>query len=264
MAGAWQCPEVHFARTALHADVIINLPKAKTHSQTRYTGALKNMFGAIAPRQRLDLHLVGTTRALAEGLVDCYAARPPEISLMDAITAMEGFGPTQGDPVEVGIMAASRDSIALDAVVAAILGFPPGAVLTTVFAARRGLGEDDLSQLQIVGLPWQQALRPIVQCPVASPDFPRLLAPLLQRIVRARPRVIASRCRACGACAGICPAQTITMQQVAVIDKTRCIECFCCQEACPWDAIAVQRSPLYALSRRVLQALGRWSKNSRC
>lgn len=257
IAGAKHFPEVQFARYLLEADVVINLPKAKTHSQTKYTGALKNMFGAVAPRQRVKLHLLGSPLALAEGLVDCFAARPPEFSLMDAVVCMEGLGPTQGQPVEVGVIAASRDSVALDAVCEAILGFRPGEVLTTACAARRGLGTNSLDDIVVQGITLEQARRPINKCPVSSSSFPRVLGPLLQSIVRARPRIIGSKCRACGACAGICPAHAITISGLAHVDERLCIECFCCQEACPFDAIGVQRSPLYSLARKTFQALSR-------
>jgi uncharacterized protein (DUF362 family)/Pyruvate/2-oxoacid:ferredoxin oxidoreductase delta subunit len=238
-------PEVLFARDALDADVIINLAKAKTHSQTLYTGAVKNMFGAVAPKQRLQTHLLGRYWALSEAIADCYSARAPDLHLMDAIVAMEGMGPTQGTPVETGFLAASADGVALDAVTEDLLGFAPGAVATTVAAAGLGLGESDLSAIQVTGANRAELRHPIRQSPVVRADLMGPLARVVGGLVRARPKVHKNLCRGCGACAGICPANVIKVSRVASISYEHCLECFCCLEACPYDAIGVRRSPLY-------------------
>lgn len=254
--------EVQYAREVLQADLVINLPKAKTHSQTLYTGAVKNMFGAVAPKQRLDIHLLGRYWALSEAIADCYAARVPDLHLMDAVVGMEGLGPTQGTAVEIGFLAASRDGVALDAVTEHLLGFEAGKVATTVAAGGLGLGERALDKIPVTGASLDSVRRPIKQSPVVRADLMGPLVRILGWLVEAKPQVNRKLCRGCRACAGICPASTINMDKVAVIDHRGCVECFCCLEACPYDAITVRRSPLYQLAwwiKRQLdhRALGR-------
>lgn len=248
---------IEFARDALQADVIINLPKAKTHGQTVYTGAIKNMFGAISPRQRIDVHLVGKYWALSEAIVDCYAARPPELHLIDAVTVMEGMGPTQGKPRHLGALAASTDGVALDRVMQQLMGFAAGEVATTVAAHNLGLGENDLSQIEVAGASMADLAIKVEQSPVMRAEHLGPLLPLLRYVITARPKVEKKDCRACSACQGICPAGAVTIEDYAIIDTHKCVECFCCQEACPYDAIQVSRPLLYRALWRMKRGLDR-------
>ncbi|MHB8994668.1 MAG: DUF362 domain-containing protein [Armatimonadota bacterium] len=237
--------KVQYAREVLQADVVINLPKAKTHSQTMYTGAIKNMFGAVAPHQRLDAHLAGKYWAMSEALVDCYASRPPHLHLMDAVVIMEGMGPTQGKPRDLGLLVASTDGVALDAIVEQLMGFRPGEVATTVAAANVGLGERDLKAIHVTGADPAAFAIKAERAPGMRAEMLGPLLPLLRWLVTARPEVIRKDCKACGACAGICPAKAVTIEDYALIDCNKCVECFCCQEACPYDAIQVKRPRVY-------------------
>jgi ferredoxin len=95
----------------------------------------------------------------------------------------------------------------------------------------------------------------IRQAAVSWGGMPAPLIRTLGALVKARPKVHRELCQACGACAGICPREAITVGRYAVINYERCVECFCCLEACPYDAIGVKRSALYqavwAIKRRM-------------
>jgi len=251
----WRLQTVQYATRAYGADVIINLPKAKTHSQTLYTGAIKNMFGAIAPRQRIEIHLLGGYWALSEALVDCYAARVPEVHLMDAVEIMEGMGPTQGRPRHFGVIAASTDGVALDLITAGLMGFADDEIATTVVAGNSGVGERNRANIEVTGLAPAEVAQSIVRAPIVRPDMLGRLMPLLRPLVTARPHVDRRKCRKCQACAGICPRKAITIEDYARIDCSLCVECFCCLEACPYDAIGIKRSPFYAAAWWVKQLL---------
>jgi uncharacterized protein (DUF362 family)/ferredoxin len=256
-AQPYQLPRVQFSRRVLEADVVINLAKAKTHSQTLFTGAIKNMFGATAPRQRLDVHLLGGFWALSEAIVDCYAPRPPDLHFMDAIVGMEGMGPTQGRPCQIGFLAVSTDGVALDAVVQEALGFRHDEVATTVAAANVHLGVADLKAIDITGEPLRSARHAVTRAPVVKTDLIRPFMPVLRWLVTARPKVDRKLCRGCGACAGICPGGAIEIKDLALIDYEKCVECFCCLEACPFDAIGVRRSTLYGIAGAIKHFLDR-------
>lgn len=254
---AYRLQAVQYATRALEAGCLINLPKAKTHSQTLFTGAIKNMFGAMAPRQRLECHLQGRYWALSEAIVDCYGARRPDFHFMDAVDIMEGMGPTQGHPRRLGLLAASTDGVALDAVTQHALGFNEEEIATTVAAANAHHGERHLRDLELSGPDLAGLVQHIHRSPVMHMERLGPLVKFAKGFVTARPKVDRQKCQACGACAGICPGKAIVIEDYARIDCDQCVECFCCQEACPYDAITMQRSPLYGLAQRLQRLFSR-------
>ncbi len=231
-------PEVLIANTALDADLVINLPKCKTHQQTLLTGAIKNMFGAVAPRERIRIHMLGTFNAFGEAIADTFSACVPQVNLMDAVVGMEGKGPSRGEPKQIGAILASEDAVALDAVAQDMTGHGPDEVRVTTAAAEKGLGECRLDHIEIAG-DNPADFRVALKRPPGGVrrGFPRLVGRLLEGMVWVRPQVDPELCIRCGACAGICPGEAIEIGGHAVINRDKCIECFCCQEVCPVDAI---------------------------
>jgi uncharacterized protein (DUF362 family)/Pyruvate/2-oxoacid:ferredoxin oxidoreductase delta subunit len=245
-----------FSEDALDADVVVSLPKLKTHMLCLMTGAVKNNYGFLPRRLKVNYHMMfADPDDFSNMLVDVWSARPPEIVLMDAVVAMEGSGPSSGGrPVDLGLVLAGRDSVAVDAVASALMGIDPADVPSTRHAARRALGEADLAKIEVAGesiasarrtfeLP---ASRSVVD--VVSRRLPASARRLLARVVRGRrllPRVLSGRCVGCGLCARHCPADAIELSNAkARIRRDRCIACFCCQEFCEKDAVGVRRSGL--------------------
>ena len=137
----------------LEADYIVNLPKLKTHSFTAFTGAVKNMFGIIPQGLRLDYHRDYISNdVFSQMLVDIFSCAPHQLIIMDAITAMEGEGPSSGGYVKkVGLIFASQDAVAVDAVATKIVGFNPLNIYTTLHAHERGLGIGAIEDIEIAG-----------------------------------------------------------------------------------------------------------------
>jgi len=237
----------HIAQMALDADVVVNLPKCKTHMQTLFTGAIKNMFGALAPKDRMDLHALGTLQAVSEAIADVYSACVPELHVMDAVVAMHGTGPARGRPCELGLVLVSRDGVALDRVATEIMGYRPGQVPMISAAAQLDCGVAELGEIEVRGVPIAEARRRCALPVALLANLPPGLTGAGRRLLYVRPRVATRRCRACGGCAAVCPTGAATVENSARIDYGKCIECFCCQEACPYDAIDVQRSLLARL-----------------
>lgn len=248
---------VQYSTVARQVDILINLCKAKTHSQTLYTGAVKNMFGAMAPKQRIEAHLLGRYWALSEAVVDCYAARIPDLNIMDAVDIMEGMGPTQGQPRRLGLVAASTDGVALDAVVQQALGYDLTEVATTVAATNAHLGASAADDIHLSGADPQAIAVRVRRAPAVHIENLGPLVKLFRPMVTARPGVKRTLCRSCGACAGICPGKAIAIEDYARIDCDRCVECFCCMEACPYDAITIKRSPLFSVAQRLQRLISR-------
>ncbi len=235
---------IHTANLLREVDVVINLPKCKTHVQTVYTGAVKNMFGGLAPRQRIEVHALGTFKALSGSVADIYGAFVPHLNILDAVWVMDGSGPSQGRVRRWGVVAASADGVALDAVTEMLVGFRPGEVLSTPLAAESGWGTADRQHIAVTGADLGALRIRFARPPGLMRNLPPWLGRAGSRFIYVRPRVRRRRCIACGGCAQVCPADAITVDDYAVIDYRKCIECFCCMEACPQDAIAVHRSLL--------------------
>ena len=257
-----------FAEPALDADVVINLPKLKTHALCLMTCAVKNSYGFLPRQLKVNFHRIyGDPDQFANMLVDVWQARPPELTIVDAVTAMEGNGPSSdGRPKDLGLIIAGRDAVAIDAVAAALMGLGPNSVASTRHAARRGLGEADLAKIQIVGEPIARA-RQRFELPAATSvvelianRLPKPVLRLLARVLmstRVYPRIVESRCTGCGLCVHHCPAAAVrVVGSRARIDRAKCVACFCCQEFCEQAAVDARPSGFGALVTLPFRVLG--------
>ncbi|MDX2226116.1 MAG: DUF362 domain-containing protein [Verrucomicrobiae bacterium] len=137
------------------ADVLLNLPKLKAHCQLVTSGAVKNLYGCIAGKQKALMHYQYGERNndFAEMLVENYLHLKPAFSLMDGIVAMEGMGPGLGDPRPLNVLAGAVDAVALDRVITEIIGFDPSANFLHQAARTMGVGETDFDRIKILGEP---------------------------------------------------------------------------------------------------------------
>lgn len=141
------------AREVVDADVVINVPKLKTHRQMQLTGAIKNNFGCVPGKRKARLHLFrGKDRfTFGKMLLEYCELIKPTLTIVDAIVAMEGTGPRLGSPYPLGILTGGVDVVALDRVHAEIIGFP-AAEFDLMNAAREiGVGETELAEIEILG-----------------------------------------------------------------------------------------------------------------
>lgn len=244
---------LEIAREALDADVIINLPKLKTHQMMGYTGAVKNMFGLVVGMRKVRLHLqAGTDKAFfALMLLELAERCPPTLSIMDAVVGMQGNGPGNGDPVQLGALLASPSPLALDTVATAMVNLPERRVWTQRVARQTGRQGTALVELELHGEPLAN-LQTTRFRPAQSADInfglPTPLKNLLKNAVSAQPE-ITSVCRRCGHCVTHCPPQAMVLAAGSIeIDYGRCIRCFCCHELCPYGAIATRQGLLLRLA----------------
>jgi uncharacterized protein (DUF362 family) len=153
------------------ADVIISVPKLKTHDQTEMTCAIKNLKGLQTDDGKRKDHQEG----LFEAVVDLMFAVKPRLAVVDAIICQEGLGPIFGKPVEMNLILAGKDLVAVDSTCARLIGYDPGETLLTVNAAARGLGIMDPDQIEIRGEPLEgvqrRFLRAIEDEPVTVEGF---------------------------------------------------------------------------------------------
>jgi uncharacterized protein (DUF362 family) len=162
LPGAQILKTAHVPRTILEADVFINLPVMKIHSLTTVTLAIKNLHGIVSDYDKLYQHCYREL-ALARKLTDLLRLRRIDLNLMDALVGQEADHATDGRPVEMGLILASADAVALDAVAGAVMGLDPNEVDTTRIAGEAGLGEADLSKIEVVGASIESVRRPFAR-----------------------------------------------------------------------------------------------------
>jgi len=233
---------------------IVNLPKLKTHLLTGMTGAVKNCFGLLPGSLKRDVHVIALNPSLmAQALVDIYAAfkAKPGISLhlMDAVVAMEGTGPAQGQARPAGWLLGSADGVALDCLAATMMGFNPAKVETVALAAGAGLGQGRLETIDLLGAGSGDLKLPGFKRPFGGLKtllggfFPAGLAGrAFGWLNEAKPWLAPENCQLCGLCVEACPAGALSLDQGRLdLDRDKCIECYCCLEHCPSQGLWVPR-----------------------
>jgi len=238
IVNAYKLRSLLAANEVLDADVVINAPKLKSHIQALYTGAIKNWFGVISSRDRKRSHHLTKLEPFSESLVDIFRLRIPELTVMDGIIGMEGRGPGEGNPKQLGLLLASTDAVALDTVAMHCVDYAKMKVPHVRMAAEQGVGEGDINKITIDGPPIEQVRVSFELPPRSFSNPPAFMVGLFYRLYHIRPKILVEQCKVCGACEKMCPVGAITMgEQAAVIDYKVCIECFCCHESCPHNAI---------------------------
>jgi len=254
------CKQFFIAEGALNADGIISLPKLKTHALTRMTGAVKNQFGCVPGMLKGEFHgRFNKVDRFSEMLVDLTRFLSPRLYIMDGIVAMEGNGPGNGTPRNMGVLLLSEDPVALDTVVCRLIDLDPNLVPTISAGFRAGLG--DYHQMQLLGAPLEECVCTDFKVnrkkELSSDSVNRFLVPVMRRHLIPRPVIRSQRCTRCGSCVKMCPVapKAIDFQDHGhsappVYDYGRCIRCYCCQELCPENAIEIETPWLGRLIRR--------------
>jgi uncharacterized protein (DUF362 family)/Pyruvate/2-oxoacid:ferredoxin oxidoreductase delta subunit len=251
-------------------DVLISLPKLKTHTQMAYTGALKNQFGLIPGSAKAQFHFRFQNRDhLADLMIDINRSAKPALAVMDAVIGMEGPGPSGGTPRKIGALVVGTDLTAVDVVCCALIGLSSHNVPVTNAARRAGYGISDLSRIKIHGASiasMRVADFELVRAPaniMRILPLPRFLLRWLRRQLAAKPVIRDEACIRCGRCRDGCPVSPPAIDPRllpgSALDDRSCIRCYCCHEFCPVKAIDLQRS----LLDRVFHLNALWNLGSR-
>lgn len=246
----------NLGREVVDADVLIDLPKLKTHGFQQFTGAVKNLFGCVPGLEKAQFHLKVPDRYdFGRMLVDLMLACKPALAIMDGVVGMEGEGPGGGDPVELGLLLASADLVAMDVVASAIVGFDPMDVYTNRAAQDRGLGPRTADEVEVVGLQWRDARPASFKKPardVISRALPVGMARRVRKLTTSRPVLERpAKCTGCATCRANCPVGAIEMREGRPsFNYETCIRCYCCQELCPPQCIGLKQPLLLRVLSR--------------
>jgi ferredoxin len=168
---------------------------------------------------------------------------------MDAVVGMEGNGPSGKDLRPIGKILASKNGVAIDGLMAAMMGIDAEKIDTLRIAHQRGLGEVQPAQMEIQGS-WV-ALKNF-RMPLSFVSEGLLGAAINRLIYRpvAKPHFVVRKdlCTKCQICIRHCPAQALSMEEYPQFDKEKCISCYCCLELCSSQAIELK-----GLLRRLIQ-----------
>jgi uncharacterized protein (DUF362 family)/Pyruvate/2-oxoacid:ferredoxin oxidoreductase delta subunit len=235
-------PEVSISRVVTEADIIISLPKFKTHGLTVMTGAIKNSYGFLPGAQKAKLHkAAGSPERFHEVIVEVFRLRVPDLFIVDAVVGMEGNGPASPDLRDIGMILASDNAVALDAVIATMMGCEPGRLRFLRKAKEMGLGDYDLTTIEVIG---ELKLVPDFKLPPLGGEAilgNAAVQDLLHSRTIMKPQADPELCTGCGTCVEQCPVSALSMSDtVPQADADLCISCFCCQEICPEKAIALR------------------------
>ncbi|MDA8405062.1 MAG: DUF362 domain-containing protein [Desulfobacteraceae bacterium] len=260
--GAKKFKHIDISEAYFDADIILNLPKFKTHGITYITGAVKLLFGAIPGLEKSKMHLrCSTPEAFSEFLLDLYGAMnygfstpKPIIHLMDAIAVQEGEGPgPAGIPRRLNAVLAGENGIAVDYVAAMIAGLDVNKALTVVNGFARDYGVASPDEISVLG-ETVEAMRVNDFVPATGGSiFSNMFrwpfnTPFVKNLLLDRPVPKEDRCTLCYQCRKICASGAISESsgriKTPVYDYNRCIRCFCCLEICPEAAIEKQKGRL--------------------
>ncbi|MFH0977447.1 MAG: DUF362 domain-containing protein [Spirochaetota bacterium] len=238
------------AKAVLESDIVISLPKLKTHAFERFTGCIKNQFGCVPGMLKGEYHIkLPDADDFAKMLVDLNNLVHPVLYIMDGVCAMEGNGPRGGVPRKMNVILISDDPVAVDATVCRLINLDPEYVPTIKFGYQAGTGTYKDDEIELVGDEFDSFKQydfNISRLPLKPFKDKGLLRFISNRFVP-RPYIIESKCVKCGVCVNMCPTNPKSVDWVRGEKKTppvhnykTCIRCFCCQELCPESAIELK------------------------
>lgn len=245
-------------------DLVLNLPKLKTHRLLAYTGAVKNLFGLVPGLAKSGLHLSNPSRSnFGRMIAELPSMVGPVYTFMDGIVGMEGEGPGSGDPRLCSLVLGSHNPSALDWIASSCIGYDPLKIPYLVLALEKSGHEP--TEIEAGPLsPAETAVGGFRLLPYPNEGgqarigshIPRIVSPLFKALTVDRPRFSAKKCSGCSACVKICPAGALELSRTAdnrhqvLIDDSACILCFCCHEVCPSGAVSVGKVPIRQRSEK--------------
>jgi uncharacterized protein (DUF362 family)/NAD-dependent dihydropyrimidine dehydrogenase PreA subunit len=230
--------ELVLGEDPLDYDLVLNMPKLKTHVMMGLTAGVKNTFGFVPSLDKAKWHLrcKGDKRLFASLLMDIHFTVNPALTILDGIVGMDSNGPAHGRARDLGLVAVSDNGLSLDAFLEKILSIPSGLPISSL-GEEKGLLKEAI--LVDHGAP---QIRDFVMPAAMEVDWnlPRLVRETVRHMFTRKPKWDSKRCNACKTCVNVCPAGALRAEgKDLLFDYKACIRCYCCHEMCPTGAITV-------------------------
>jgi uncharacterized protein (DUF362 family)/NAD-dependent dihydropyrimidine dehydrogenase PreA subunit len=221
-------------------EIIINIPKLKTHVMMGLTLGVKNTFGFVHALDKAKWHLrAGMDKMIfASILIDIHNIVKPSITIIDGIIGMDGDGPGSGRVRNMGLVALSKNAFALDHYIEQLAGLPFALPITSK-AKEHSMVPD--YEIACTGLP--VSFINDFQLPGTMDinwNLPGMVKKVLKSVFIKKPKLKKGICKGCGVCVHVCPAGALSInERIALFNYKKCIRCYCCQEMCPEGAITI-------------------------
>jgi uncharacterized protein (DUF362 family)/ferredoxin-like protein FixX len=248
--------ELYISKVFEEMDVVINLPKLKTHSMGIYTGAVKNLFGAIPGLRKAKYHKDGPNPLeFGEFLADIHRSIDNmPLHIMDGVISMQGEGPTAGKPYLAGKVLVSEDLLALDRIAIEMMGIDPERVSILRASINRNIGIWDREMIEVVGdcSKLKDYALPKRYNSKETTDYNKVKGVI--DFFKAVPVVNQKKCVQCNSCVDSCPVGAID-RETKLIDYEKCIDCLCCHELCMEEAVELKSQKGYVNIIRAISSV---------
>ncbi|TXT61417.1 MAG: Pyuvate ferredoxin oxidoreductase subunit delta [Promethearchaeota archaeon] len=260
--GSKKIEEHYVAKAVKECDVLINLPRLKTHGEATITGAIKNYWGVIPGGLKAKFHLLGKNPGeFGKVITDNYSwitqNKPNRLIIYDLHRIMEGtMGPVSGSIKNWDLILVGTDELALDIAALEIGDFDGKKFVPHIKdALERNLGVSNLEKVEIKGIPLEKAKKDTPKFNVPNKFMTKLASwitsNIVYKITKKIPVLNKHKCIKCGQCAEICPVEGILfkLNHFPEFSRKECISCLCCAELCPQQAISTKSRGFWGLFR---------------
>jgi uncharacterized protein (DUF362 family)/Pyruvate/2-oxoacid:ferredoxin oxidoreductase delta subunit len=247
------CKSWEIARAPYEADVLITLPRLKTHGLAFMTGAIKNQFGCVPGLQKPAWHTRMTDpRNFCRMLLDLNTVLGTRFAILDGITAMDGNGPRNGNPFQLNALIMGQSLSAVDSVAARLIGYSDPLDVPALKEAHESRWGAVLPQeIEVLGESIERLKTTHFKLARSASNSSNrifaLMAPLFRGAMVPEPVLRQEKCIGCRRCFDVCPVKPKVISMIEKGDKStprwnmdNCIRCFCCQELCPEGAIELR------------------------
>lgn len=250
------CRSWKVAKAPYEADVLITLPKLKTHAMAYYTGAIKNQFGCIPGTLKATWHTrMPEANNFCKMLLDLNTLVNTNFAILDGIISMEGNGPKNGRAKKTNTIIMGKSLTAVDSTAVRIIGYDnPLDIPLLKEAYDHNWGKVLAEDIEILGENIENMkIKDFELCRKGGSFYfiNPTVTNFLRDLIAPNPYLIKEKCIGCGRCAEVCPEKPRVLKMVKdngkikpIWNMKKCIRCFCCQELCPCGAIETKYSTL--------------------
>jgi len=225
-------------------DMVISLPKLKTHILTKITAAVKNSYGLIpGPAKSMFHGQYQSPKKMGLFIADIFDLIKPDFVIMDAVVCMQGLGPANGTPFELGVIMAGSDAVAVDACACETYNYKATEIPLLKKASENGFGTIDPELIEKKGDAWDiiKSKKPRR----SNSDFlhiiPEKIFHTLTLFLSFRPHINQKECVKCGVCKKVCSQDAIIIKNGKfIVQPSKCILCMCCMESCASHAVKLR------------------------
>ncbi len=251
------CKSWNISKAAYESDVLITLPKLKTHGMAYFTGAIKNQFGCIPGTQKATWHTrMPDANNFCKMLLDLNSLLRTDFAILDGIVAMQGNGPKNGEPYNLNTIVMGESLTAVDSVAVRLIGYDNPLDIPVLKEAYDYKWDAVLPQdIKVLGESIEDLkVNDFNLCRKGGNFY--FISPtvtsFLRQMIAPYPYLMHDKCISCSRCREVCPEDPKVIKMISK-DKEKlvpswqmssCIRCFCCQELCPTGAIELKYNTL--------------------